>query len=202
MPTQLHIPTEVLEHEIPPVRGSRFLALVAPLADENEVAPHLRARRAAVPRAHHHGWAWRLGRDRDRFRCNDDGEPAGSAGRPILHHIDARQLTNILVVVSRIFGGVKLGIGGLTRAYGSAASEALARCPGRVWIPQQRLLVTFGYELEGVVRSVLQAARVEPVDARYDEEIHLTLEVAEDEAVGLEAILRQRTAARIRIQRV
>ncbi len=116
-----------LRHEPPKIKGSRHIATVAPIADESDVAAMIEAARGDFPAANHHAYAWRLGLDGSRFRASDDGEPSGSAGKPILAQIDRLGLTRVAVVVSRIFGGTKLGVGGLIRAYGGAASEALAR---------------------------------------------------------------------------
>ena len=106
-------------HEIE-VRHSRFLANAAPAASVEEAAAFVRQVSAAD--ATHNCWAWRLGGD---YRSSDDGEPAGTAGRPILAAIDGQGCDRIVVVVTRWFGGIKLGAGGLVRAYGGAAAECL-----------------------------------------------------------------------------
>ena len=105
--------------------GSRFLALAFPVETEEEVRQTVAELRKQYHDARHHCYAYRLGYKGDVFRSSDDGEPAGSAGRPILGQIDSRGLSDVLVVVVRWFGGIKLGIPGLIRAYKSATSDAL-----------------------------------------------------------------------------
>ena len=106
-------------------RGSKFLAFAFPLSSENEPKNILSQLKTEHPKANHHCWAMRLGIDRSVFRLNDDGEPSGTAGRPILNTLLSRDLTNIIVVVVRYFGGTLLGVPGLINAYKTATEEAL-----------------------------------------------------------------------------
>lgn len=106
------------------VRHSRFLALATPVDDAAAATAWIAAR--ADAEASHNGWAYRVG---DAYRFSDDGEPAGTAGRPILQAIDGQGLDHIAVLVSRWFGGIKLGAGGLVRAYGGTAAECLRTAP-------------------------------------------------------------------------
>jgi uncharacterized YigZ family protein len=106
-------------------RGSKFLAYAYPINSENEIKGIVASLKAEHPKANHHCWAMRLGIDRAVFKLNDDGEPSGTAGRPILNTLLSRNLTNILVVVVRYFGGTLLGVPGLINAYKMATEEAL-----------------------------------------------------------------------------
>ena len=106
-------------------RGSKFLAYAFPVNAENELKNILSQLKTAHPKANHHCYALRLGIDRSVFRINDDGEPSGTAGRPILNTLLSRDLTNLVVIVVRYFGGTLLGVPGLINAYKSAAEEAL-----------------------------------------------------------------------------
>lgn len=106
-------------------RGSKFISYAFPVADANEFKEKLAAIRKEHPKATHHCFAYRLGLDGNNFRVSDDGEPSGSAGRPILGQIDSKQLTNVLIIVVRYFGGTLLGVPGLINAYKSAAALAL-----------------------------------------------------------------------------
>ncbi|WP_432713978.1 IMPACT family protein [Pedobacter sp.] len=106
-------------------KGSKFIALAYPITNESQVKPIIAKLRAAHPKARHFCWALRLTPDRSIFRLNDDGEPSGTAGRPILNTILSHELTNILVVVVRYFGGTLLGVPGLINAYKSATIDAL-----------------------------------------------------------------------------
>jgi uncharacterized YigZ family protein len=109
-------------------RGSKFLGFAFPVKSETEVKEILAKLRKEHHGANHHCYAFRLGADKQHYRANDDGEPGNSAGRPILGQIQSRDLTNVLVVVARYFGGTLLGVSGLINAYKNAASEALSAC--------------------------------------------------------------------------
>lgn len=106
-------------------RGSKFYATAFPFTDENQLAEIIQNLRSTHAKAGHHCYAWKLGPNDDNYRSNDDGEPTHSAGDPILSQINAKKMSDILVVVSRIFGGTKLGVGGLIQAYREAARLAL-----------------------------------------------------------------------------
>ena len=177
MESPLRVITAGVQHEVDKIKGSRFIASVQVFKDESGLEGILTPLRTAFPEANHHCWAWRLGPNVDRWRCSDDGEPSGSAGRPILQQIESRRLTNLVVVVTRIFGGTKLGVGGLMRAYGGAAAQALDLCPQREWVLRQRVDLRYAYEFDGVIQSEIQQAGLQPVSTRYDTEIHQTLQV-------------------------
>jgi len=106
-------------------KGSRFLAFAYPVSNESEIKGHVALLEKKYFDARHHCFAWMLGPDRQSWRAFDDGEPSHSAGDPILGQIRSKDLTNVLVVVVRYFGGVKLGVGGLITAYKTAAEDAL-----------------------------------------------------------------------------
>ncbi|OSI08492.1 IMPACT family protein [Neisseria zoodegmatis] len=106
-------------------KGSRFIAFAYPVRTTEEIKTHVEALREAHHKARHWCYAYRLGTDGNQFRANDDGEPSGSAGRPILGQIDSAGLTDVLIVVVRYFGGTLLGVPGLIHAYKTAAAEAL-----------------------------------------------------------------------------
>ncbi len=108
-------------------KGSRFLAYAMPVRSEEEISNHLRQLHKEYHDARHICYAWVLGADGKKYRAADDGEPRHTAGEPILGQIRSHQLTNVLVVVVRYFGGVKLGTGGLAAAYRQAAADALSR---------------------------------------------------------------------------
>lgn len=106
-------------------RGSKFIAYAYPVRDINDFKEKLAALKKEHPKAVHHCFAYRLGLDGNNYRVSDDGEPSGSAGRPILGQIDSKQLTNVAVMVVRYFGGTLLGVPGLINAYKSATALAL-----------------------------------------------------------------------------
>ncbi len=106
-------------------KNSRFLSFAFPINTEEQAQLHLEKIAEQHPKANHHCYAYRIGISKNNFRANDDGEPSGSAGRPILGQIDSFELTNVLVVVTRYFGGVKLGVSGLIKAYKTSAKLVL-----------------------------------------------------------------------------
>jgi putative IMPACT (imprinted ancient) family translation regulator len=115
--------------ESPRTKGSRFIGEAFPAADEAEVTAHLDAVRRREHAATHHGWAWRRPPDGADWRFSDDGEPYGTAGLPIFREIEGRGLAGVLVVVTRYYGGTKLGTGPLARAYAEAAALVLDGAP-------------------------------------------------------------------------
>ncbi|HET7844821.1 MAG TPA: YigZ family protein [Xanthomonadales bacterium] len=134
------------------VKHSRFVAHAAPVTSA-ELALAFRDR-ISDPGATHNCWAYRLG---DLYRFSDDGEPGGSAGRPILAAIDGQDVDRVMVVVTRWYGGIKLGAGGLVRAYGRAAAECLRTAPRVAIVARIALAVRCGFADAGVVRNVAAA---------------------------------------------
>lgn len=126
--------------------GSRFIATAYQVSSEEQVKEIVAALKNEYHDARHHCYAYRLGHDGSRFRANDDGEPSGSAGRPILGQIDSAGLSDVLVVVVRYFGGIKLGIPGLIRAYRESAAEALANCVRVDKVATESFCLVFPYE--------------------------------------------------------
>jgi uncharacterized YigZ family protein len=106
-------------------KGSKFIAYTYPLVQQEAVKGYVEALRNAHPKACHWCFAWRLGTDKQHYRANDDGEPSGSAGRPILGQIDSAGLTDVLVIVVRYYGGINLGVPGLIKAYKTCTADAL-----------------------------------------------------------------------------
>ncbi|MBQ0144418.1 MAG: YigZ family protein [Bacteroidales bacterium] len=125
--------------------GSRFIALAYPVETEEEVKEIVASLKKKYHDARHHCYAYRLGHLGDRFRANDDGEPSSSAGRPILGQIDSRGLSDILVVVVRYFGGIKLGIPGLIRAYKTSTADALDKAGTVEKVAGDWYEIRFGY---------------------------------------------------------
>lgn len=123
-------------------KGSRFIAYAFPIQTADDFKKHLKGLKEEHPKAVHHCFAYRIGMDGINFRSGDDGEPSGTAGKPILGQIDSKSLTNVLVVVVRYFGGTLLGVPGLIHAYKTVSSLALQLTP----IIEKPILVS--YELE------------------------------------------------------
>jgi uncharacterized YigZ family protein len=125
-------------------RGSRFLAFAFPIQTTDDYKKALKSLKEEHPKAAHHCSAFRLGTDGNNFRASDDGEPAGSAGKPILGQLDSKNLTNVAVVVVRYFGGTLLGVPGLIHAYKTATSLALQLTP----IVEKPVLVSYELQFE------------------------------------------------------
>ena len=136
--------------------GSRFISLAFPVETEDEVKSIVGDLKKKYHDARHHCYAYRLGYLGDRFRANDDGEPSSSAGRPILGQIDSKGLSDVLVVVVRYFGGIKLGIPGLIRAYKTSAAEALEKAGSVEKVAGKWFRVSFGYEAMNSVMKILK----------------------------------------------
>jgi uncharacterized YigZ family protein len=159
-------------------RGSRFIALAFPVSSQDEIKTRLAELRKEYHDARHHCYAWVLGPDRQTYRLNDDGEPSGTAGRPIHGQINSRELTDILVVVIRYFGGTLLGVSGLINAYRSAAADALANAAVIEKQLMEKWLITFPYTSMNDVMKVLRDESCSQSDHRYsgnDVAIEITL---------------------------
>jgi len=155
--------------------GSRFIALAYPVETEEEVREIVAALKKEYHDARHHCYAYRLGYKGDRFRANDDGEPSGSAGRPILGQIDSLGLSDVLVVVVRYFGGIKLGIPGLIRAYKTSTADALGQAEIVEKVAGKRFRLTFDYLSMNGVMKVLKDLGLTP--AGQDFGLQCSLEV-------------------------
>lgn len=148
-------------------RGSKFIAYAWPVRSEEEAMIHLEALRKEHFKARHHCFAWRLGLDGQRFRANDDGEPSGTAGRPILGQIDAAGLTDVVVVVVRYFGGILLGASGLIQAYREAAAEALRQAEVVEKIVQDVFRLDFDYALMPEVMHTLKKLEIDMLHQEF-----------------------------------
>jgi uncharacterized YigZ family protein len=139
-------------------RGSKFLAYAYPVNTVEEVKEKLNALKKEHPKANHHCIAFRIGIDGKLFRASDDGEPSGSAGRPILGQIDSAELTNTMVVVVRYFGGTMLGVPGLINAYKTVTADALKDAPtAEKWV-EKMVEVNFDYPSMSEVLYILKQA--------------------------------------------
>src|SRR6202012_3709606 len=137
-------------------RGSKFIGYACPVKTVDEFKDRLNEIKKEHPKATHHCFAYRLGLDGNTFRVSDDGEPSGSAGRPILGQLDSKELVNVLVVVVRYFGGTLLGVPGLINAYKTATAMALEQVPKtEKWI-EDYFEINFDYSAMGEVLYLLK----------------------------------------------
>ena len=157
--------------------GSRFIAHAYPVETEEEVKEIVAALKKEYYDARHHVYAYRLGYLGDKFRANDDGEPSGSSGRPVLGQIDSNELSDILVVVVRYFGGIKLGIPGLIRAYKTATADAIANAEIVEKIACKRYKVHFGYMGMNSVMKVFKDMGLDQKNQQFDMECSMETNV-------------------------
>ncbi len=166
------------------VKHSRFLAQAAPVETADAAMDWLHG--ASDADATHNCWAWRIG---DEYRSSDDGEPAGTAGRPILAAIDGQGFDRVVVVVTRWYGGIKLGAGGLVRAYGGAAAECLRTAPRLPIVEMAEAALAFPFESTGAVHAALAAHGADRLDERFTTEgahLRIRLPVAALDALKMQ----------------
>lgn len=166
-------------------KGSKFIAFAIPLSSENEVKDKLIELKKEYFDARHHCYAYMLGYNKSAYRINDDGEPSGTAGRPIYGQLLSKDLTNILVVVIRYFGGVKLGVSGLINAYKEATKSALESAQIVEKTVDETYLVHLNYEEMTKVMQILKNDYIRIISQNYDE------------GFNIEFIIRKREADRI-----
>ena len=157
--------------------GSRFIAHAYPVETEEEVKEIVAALKKEYYDARHQVYAYRLGYKGDKFRANDDGEPSGSSGRPVLGQIDSKGLSDILVVVVRYFGGIKLGIPGLIRAYKTSTADALENAQIIEKIASKMYRIHFGYMNMNSVMKVMKDMNLEQRNQKFDMECSIDTSV-------------------------
>ncbi|WP_373523254.1 YigZ family protein [Aquiflexum sp.] len=160
-------------------KGSKFLSFAFPVSNEDEIKEKLDFLRKEYYDARHHCYAYILGKDKVIFRANDDGEPNHSAGDPILGQIRSNELTNVLIVVVRYFGGVKLGVGGLISAYKIAAAEAISNNNIVEAIVKKKVLLQFDYLSMNDIMKVIKDFDLEIISQHFDNNCKMSLLVRE-----------------------
>jgi uncharacterized YigZ family protein len=166
-------PSEVLFKE----KNSKFFGYAFPIQSEEEVKPHIDTLRKLHPNAGHFCYAYQLGTDQTSYRANDDGEPSNSAGMPIYGQIQSFSVTNVLIVVVRIFGGVKLGVGGLISAYKTTAQQLLETCEIVEKTIDIHFLIAFDYKNMNKVMRVIKEKKLDIVSQ--------TMEIDEDSGLPI-----------------
>ena len=162
-------------------RGSKFLAYAFPVFTEDDWQQHLLEVKKEHPKARHHCYAYRLGLDQNNFRANDDGEPSGTAGRPILGQIDSFQLSNVIVIVVRYFGGTLLGTSGLINAYKLSTADALEKANIIEKIIEEVYLISFHYGLMSQVMNAVKKLGLEIVKQTFTESGVLEIAIRQSE---------------------
>ena len=188
---------ETTEVEIPRIKGSRFIGWLAPADSEAAAEAVIAQIRAAHPAATHWVWAWRI--DADRVRSTDDGEPAGTAGRPLLDRLVGHDLERVVVVVVRYYGGTKLGTGGLVRAYGAAASAAIEAAPIDAIERRVAVRAVVSRKLEGPVRGIAGQHDAQLVEVGWTHEVTMDFAVPEEGVEAFVAALQERAAGNAQV---
>ena len=180
------------EHEIE-VKKSRFRCALARVTSEDEAREFIHARRRQHHDARHHCSAFVLGDGASTQRSSDDGEPAGTAGVPMLEVLRRNELTNTVAVVTRWFGGVKLGAGGLVRAYGTVVADALDHVGLAQRRPMRIVHITTGHLTAGKWENDLRAAGHRVADVEYGDAVRIEVHVPDDSVADFEAWLAEST---------
>lgn len=164
-------------------RGSKFIAYAYPVFTNEEWRAHLAALKKEHLKARHHCYAYRFGLDKNNFRANDDGEPSGTAGRPILGQIDSFGLTNVIVIVVRYFGGTKLGTSGLKNAYKLSAAAALEAAEIIEKVVEDIYQIEFDYALMSPVMNAVKGAQLEIVTQHFEAAAQLQIAIPKSKVV-------------------
>ncbi len=181
-------------------KKSRFIATLRRCDSEEEAMGFVEEMRKRYWDARHNCYAYIVGERGELARCSDDGEPGGTAGRPMLEVLTGEEIRNAAAVVTRYFGGVLLGTGGLVRAYTQAVKEGLKNCRVGRMIPGYKAEIATDYNGIGKVLYLLGNAGLEPVKAEYGEDVRLLLEVPYEEADALRRDMMDATNGRMRFE--
>ncbi len=157
--------------------GSKFLAFAYPVTSVEQAMEHVQALKKEYFDARHHCYAYRIGHTGDIWRANDDGEPSSSAGKPILGQLLSSELSDILVVVVRYFGGVKLGIPGLIKAYKTSTADALSAATIIEKVATTPVTLEFGYESMNEVMKIIKNFSLAARNQRFDSICSITVDV-------------------------
>ena len=172
-------------------KGSKFIAYAFPVETEEEIKEILNQVKKEHHSARHHCYAWRLGTEEIAFRANDDGEPSSTAGKPILGQLLSFELTNILIIVVRYFGGTLLGTSGLINAYRTAAAEAIKHAKIETQVIEEKLTLKFSYKEMNDVMQIIKQENLNITDTRFELRCELDFSVRKSEAGRIERIFQQ-----------
>ncbi len=165
-------------------KGSKFLAYAHPVYSEDDIKSVLEEIKKEHPKSRHLCYAYRLGMDKNNYRANDDGEPSGSAGRPILGQIDSFGLTNVFVGVIRYFGGTKLGIPGLINAYKTSTAEALEKAEIIEKTVEEIYSISFGYEMMSQVMNALKKNNINIISQDFQDTALIKISIPKSEVAA------------------
>lgn len=178
-------------------KRSKFIAIALPVRTVEEVKQYLEIYQKKYYDARHVCYAYMLGHERKNFRANDNGEPSGTAGKPILGQINSYELTDVLIIVVRYFGGIKLGTSGLIVAYRTAASEALTNAKIEERTVDDMLTVLFEYPFMNDVMRIVKEEQPDVLEQSYDMDCRMTLRIRRSMMSKLRARLEQVETLRV-----
>jgi uncharacterized YigZ family protein len=195
------VPSSSVCYELEEKR-SRFIAFLEPVSSRQEAMDFLATLRTRYPDASHHCWSYVIGDPHSplALACSDDGEPSGSAGKPILQILQYRALGDVMAVVVRYFGGTKLGVGGLVRAYGASVQKAVEQAELIEQVKKQKVEIVCDYPEEANVRHLIAQALGEIIDSAYSERVNLMCHFAEAQTEALTDAIKNLTQGRAEIK--
>ncbi|MGH2343679.1 MAG: IMPACT family protein [Chloroflexota bacterium] len=182
------------------IKRSRFLAVAASVSDEPTALALRACERTRHPDANHHTFAYRLGHDGAIARFSDDGEPGGTAGRPMMEVLLREELVDTAVVVTRYFGGILLGSGGLTRAYSQAAAQAIHAAGVRRMVPHTLMRVVISYAQAGALEQALALSGRHIRDTEYTDTVSFTVPVLQGDETAFRTLVADVTAGMGRVE--
>ncbi len=183
-------------------KKSRFIATVRPVESESEAVAFIEEMRKKYWDASHNCYAYVIGRNAELSRCSDDGEPGGTAGRPMLEVLQGDGVRNVAVVVTRYFGGTLLGTGGLVRAYTQAAKEGLANSVIGVERAGFEILVTIDYNGVGKLQYLMGQRGIEPIYSEYGVDVRFTLLMPVEKSEELHKAMVEATSGRVKWEKI
>jgi uncharacterized YigZ family protein len=181
-------------------KGSKFLAFAYPVFSEEEIKIHITNLKKEYFDARHHCYAYVLGLKSETYRAFDDGEPSGTAGKPILGQIHSFELTNILIVVVRYFGGILLGTGGLINAYKLAAADSIQHAKITEKTENSKLSVGFSYEAMNDVMRILKDENIEQLKSQFDLDCKIDISVRNSKVEELVSKLKKINSVKIEMK--
>jgi uncharacterized YigZ family protein len=172
-------------------KGSKFIGIAIPVYSEQEAKDNLNEIKKKYHDATHHCYAYRLGYNKSAYRINDDGEPSGSAAKPIFNQILSKDLTNIIIVVVRYYGGTNLGIPGLINAYKTSAKDAIENGNIITKIVREVYELRFGYELMNTIMKFIKDEKLEQTSHDYKDDCKILISIRKSYATSVTNKLRQ-----------
>ena len=196
------VPAAPLQYE-QVIQKSRFITHIQRAEDKTQAKAFIESIKAQYPDARHHCWAYIAGHPTatTAIGFSDDGEPQGTAGKPILNVLQHKHVGEIALVVVRYFGGIKLGAGGLVRAYSSSASLAMDKLELQTLVASKTFTLNLGYDLESKLKHLLESMHIDIQQSEYTEQISYTFDVPITDIQSLDDKLIQMSAGKLRLSK-